>query len=645
MKLKATNYLIILATLLVSTSMFSQLKVSKLFNNHMVIQRNHKINIWGSNNEMKTVSILFNNKSYKTKTDSKGDWKIDLPEMKEGGPYEMTIKSGKESIIISDILIGDVWICSGQSNMEWPVKTSNNAIVEIASANDSNIRHFKVPLSSANAPESELAGGIWNITNSKNVGDFTAVGYFFAKNLRATNNKVPIGLINTSWGGSRIEPWMNAEVLGIENAKDFFDQVQEKSDEEFMKQVAVYKKVFPQLTEEDQGFINNEPLWAKTDLDISDWIQINVPSMWENEGFEGLDGFAWYRTSFELTEQEAKNNITLGLGKIDDTDYVWVNGNKVGETIQEYNSTRVYKVDSKNLKAGINTIAVRVDDTGGGGGIYGESKDLFLKSSNGTISLAKKWSFKVGSYRKPFMGVNQISTLLYNKMIYPLLNFPIKGAIWYQGESNANTFEEATEYSELFPSMIQQWRKDWNIGNFPFLWVQLANYMQPQEPSVESNWAVLRESQSKTLKVANTGEAVIIELGEAGDIHPKNKQDVGYRLALAAKKIVYNQDIVYSGPRFKSQEIKDSKIVVSFNHLGTGLKTTDKYGYVKGFTIAGFDKKFVWAKATIENNKVIIWNAAVNNPKYVRYAWADNPDDANLYNNENLPACPFRTDN
>jgi sialate O-acetylesterase len=645
MKLKATNYLIILATLLVSTSMFSQLKVSKLFNNHMVIQRNHKINIWGSNNEMKTVSILFNNKSYKTKTDSKGDWKIDLPEMKEGGPYEMTIKSGKESIIISDILIGDVWICSGQSNMEWPVKTSNNAIVEIASANDSNIRHFKVPLSSANAPESELAGGIWNITNSKNVGDFTAVGYFFAKNLRATNNKVPIGLINTSWGGSRIEPWMNAEVLGIENAKDFFDQVQEKSDEEFMKQVAVYKKVFPQLTEEDQGFINNEPLWAKTDLDISDWIQINVPSMWENEGFEGLDGFAWYRTSFELTEQEAKNNITLGLGKIDDTDYVWVNGNKVGETIQEYNSTRVYKVDSKNLKAGINTIAVRVDDTGGGGGIYGESKDLFLKSSNGTISLAKKWSFKVGSYRKPFMGVNQISTLLYNKMIYPLLNFPIKGAIWYQGESNANTFEEATEYSELFPSMIQQWRKDWNIGNFPFLWVQLANYMQPQEPSVESNWAVLRESQSKTLKVANTGEAVIIELGEAGDIHPKNKQDVGYRLALAAKKIAYNQDIVYSGPRFKSQEIKDSKIVVSFNHLGTGLKTTDKYGYVKGFTIAGFDKKFVWAKATIENNKVIIWNAAVNNPKYVRYAWADNPDDANLYNNENLPACPFRTDN
>jgi len=645
MKLKATNYLIILATLLVSTSMFSQLKVSKLFNNHMVIQRNHKINIWGSNNEMKTVSILFNNKSYKTKTDSKGDWKIDLPEMKEGGPYEMTIKSGKESIIISDILIGDVWICSGQSNMEWPVKTSNNAIVEIASANDSNIRHFKVPLSSANAPESELAGGIWNITNSKNVGDFTAVGYFFAKNLRATNNKVPIGLINTSWGGSRIEPWMNAEVLGIENAKDFFDQVQEKSDEEFMKQVAVYKKVFPQLTEEDQGFINNEPLWAKTDLDISDWIQINVPSMWENEGFEGLDGFAWYRTSFELTEQEAKNNITLGLGKIDDTDYVWVNGNKVGETIQEYNSTRVYKVDSKNLKAGINTIAVRVDDTGGGGGIYGESKDLFLKSSNGTISLAKKWSFKVGSYRKPFMGVNQISTLLYNKMIYPLLNFPIKGAIWYQGESNANTFEEATEYSELFPSMIQQWRKDWNIGNFPFLWVQLANYMQPQEPSVESNWAVFRESQSKTLKVANTGEAVIIELGEAGDIHPKNKQDVGYRLALAAKKIAYNQDIVYSGPRFKSQEIKDSKIVVSFNHLGTGLKTTDKYGYVKGFTIAGFDKKFVWAKATIENNKVIIWNAAVNNPKYVRYAWADNPDDANLYNNENLPACPFRTDN
>ncbi|REE82102.1 sialate O-acetylesterase [Lutibacter oceani] len=645
MKFKATKLILVVVALLVSSSMFSQLKVSKLFNNHMVIQRNQNINVWGTHKKGKKVTVTFNNKAYKTKTNSNGAWKIILPEMKEGGPFEMTIKSGKESIKISDILIGDVWVCSGQSNMEWLVKNSNNAIVEITNAHDSNIRHFKVPLSSANAPENELAGGEWTVTNSKNVGDFTAVGYFFAKNLRNNNNNVPIGLINTSWGGSRIEPWMSAEVLGIENAKEFFDQVQKKSDAEFNKQTAIYKKVFPYLTEEDQGFKNNEPLWAKPDLDESDWIQIKVPSMWENEGFEGLDGFAWYRTSFNLTEEEASKPITLGLGKIDDSDYVWLNGNKVGETIQEYGKTRVYNVDAKNLKEGINVIAIRVDDTGGGGGIYGDAKDLFLKTSNGTVSLAKKWSFKVGSFRKPFMGVNQISTLLYNKMIYPLLNFPIKGTIWYQGESNANSLEEAEKYSELFPTMIKQWRKDWKIGDFPFLWVQLANYMAPQDASVESNWALLRESQSKTLNIPNTGEAVIIDLGEATDIHPKNKQDVGYRLALAAKKIAYNQDLIYSGPTFKSQEIKGNKIVVSFNHLGSGLITKDKYGYVKGFSIAGADKKFVWSKATIENNKVVVWNDAIEKPLYVRYAWADNPDDANLYNIENLPTSPFRTDN
>ncbi|SNR31130.1 sialate O-acetylesterase [Lutibacter flavus] len=645
MKFKATKLLLVLITLLVSTSMFSQLKVSKLFNNHMVIQRNHDINVWGEHKKGKKITVKFNNKSYKTKSNSKGAWKVTLPKMKEGGPLEMTIKSGKETIIINDILIGDVWICSGQSNMEWIVKNSNNAIAEIENANDLNIRHFKVPLSSANSPEKELAGGEWNIGNPENVGDFTAVGYFFAKNLRASNSNVPIGLINTSWGGSRIEPWMSAEVLGIKNAKDFFDNVQKKSDTEFMKQVDVYKKVFPNLTEEDQGFVNNEPIWAKENLDESDWIQIKVPAMWEYEGFEGLDGFAWYRTTINLTEDEAANKITLGLGKIDDSDYVWINGNKVGETIQEYSSTRVYEVDAKNLKQGINTIAIRVDDTGGGGGIYGDATDLFVKTSKRTSSLAKNWSFKVGSYRKPYMGVNQISTLLYNKMIYPLLNFPIKGAIWYQGESNANSLEEAKKYSELFPTMIKQWRKDWKIGDFPFLWVQLANYMEPQEPSVESNWAVLRESQSKTLQLSNTGEAVIIELGEAGDIHPKNKQDVGYRLSLAARKTAYNQNIVYSGPTFKSQEIKDNKIVVSFNNIGSGLQTKDKYGYVKGFSIAGADKKFIWAKATIENNNVIVWNETIEKPLYVRYAWADNPDDANLYNKENLPTTPFRTDN
>lgn len=644
MKFKSIYSHLFLAILFASTSVFSQFTVSKLYNNHMVIQRNEVINVWGTSNVNESVSVQFNNKNYKTKADSNGDWLVTLPKMKAGGPFKMTFKSGKETIQIDDILIGDVWICSGQSNMEWPLAQTINASAEMAQVSDTNIRHFKVPTSYAVTPEKTLAGGTWEVASPQTVGNFTAVGYYFAKNLREHDKNVPIGLINTSWGGSRIEPWMNAKTLNIENPEVYLEEAQQEQNASFEKMLTNLKSQFPYLTEEDAGTANDEAIWVATDLDESDWVAINVPDLWENQGFEGFDGIAWYRTSFELTAEQAKNSIALSLGMVDDSDYVWINGQKGGETLQQYSAKRIYTINSKFLVEGKNSLTVKVDDTGGGGGIYGDKDDLFIKTVNSQISLAKNWNFKIGSYTKPFMGVNQVAMMLYNKMIFPLLNFPIKGAIWYQGESNANNLEEAKEYSELFQAMITQWRLEWNVGDFPFLWVQLANFMQPQEPSVDSNWAFLRASQTSALILPNTAEAVIIDVGEADDIHPKNKKDVGYRLSLGARKLVNNEAIVYSGPTFENQEIAKNKIIVNFNNIGSGLQTTDKSNKVKGFAIAGADKNFVWATATIKNNQVIVWNTAVENPLYVRYAWADNPDDANLYNIEGLPATPFKTD-
>jgi sialate O-acetylesterase len=298
------------------------------------------------------------------------------------------------------------------------------------------------------------------------------------------------------------------------------------------------------------------------------------------------------------------------------------------------------------LREGTNVICVKVIDTGGGGGLWGMDNQLYLDAGSDRKTLAGDWLYKVGlnlPAPRDISSPNSLPSLLYNGMINPLVLYPIKGVIWYQGENNAGNY---LKYRELFPSMIKDWRRIWNIGDFTFLFVQLANYMEPPQVPQQSSWAGLREAQTMTLSVPKTGMAVIIDIGEAKDIHPRNKDDVGYRLSLAAQKIAYGKDLVYSGPVFRSMEINGDKAILEFDHVGSGLVAKDKYGYLKSFSIAGPDKNFVWAKAYLApGNTVVVTSDAVKNPVAVRYAWADNPDDANLYNLEGLPASPFRTDN
>jgi sialate O-acetylesterase len=634
------NKLLLMALLgVVPLTTQAQLRVSRLIGDGMVMQRHHPVPVWGWASPGTEVTVTFDQQPYRTRADASGGWRVQLPAMAAGGPHTMTIEGAGTHQTVQDILVGDVWVCSGQSNMEWTVANARDAAQEIAAARDRHIRHFKVPLSWANAPEPDLAGGTWAAADPAQVGDFTAVGYYFARHLRAYVD-VPIGLINTSWGGSRIEPWMSAAMLGMDEAGVARLLEQEESRAQRLR--ANLQARIGSLPTRDAGLVDGQAHWADPSLDDTGWASIDVRATWEQAGYEGMDGIAWYRTAFDLTAEEARAGLRLSLGTIDDSDVTWVNGQEVGRMEQAWNQPRVYTVPSTVLRPGRNVLAVRVEDTGGGGGMFGDPGLLYLETNGQRRTLAGTWRFRVGAVTTTAVGQkNQVATLLYNKMIYPLLPYPIKGALWYQGESNAGD-RDAFVYRDQFRQMITGWRQDWGVGDFPFLYVQLANFMAPDSLPAESGWAMLRESQSAALTLPHTAQAVIIDLGEAEDIHPRNKQDVGLRLSLAARKVAYGEDLVWSGPVYRHHTVRAGQMVLTFDHVGSGLVA--KGGVLQGFAIAGADRRFVWAQARLEGNTVVVWHEAIPDPQAVRYAWGNNPDKASLYNREGLPASPFRTD-
>lgn len=618
----------------------AQLRTSRIIGDGMVMQRGVGVPVWGWAAPGSRVAVAFDGRAYEARADTAGRWRVTLPAMKAGGPHAMTIASDGQQLAVRDILVGDVWICSGQSNMEWTVADASNAAREIASANDPQIRHFKVPRSWSWTPEADLAGGAWERADPAHAGNFTAVGYFFARELRKTV-RVPIGLINTTWGGSRIEPWMSPRALGIDSAAAAKLMADENAVEQ--QRNTVLRAKIGDVPDKDPGLVGGAAVWADPALDDGAWSAIETPAQWEQAGYAGLDGVAWYRTSFTLTAAEAKSGVTLGLGTIDDSDESWVNGRRVGGMRDAWNVHRRYDVPASALVAGRNVIAVRVEDTGGGGGIAGERDSLYVSVGGAKRPLAGQWRFKVGAVRPATpANKNQVATVLWNRMVHPLLPYPIKGALWYQGESNAHP-GEAFEYRTQFANMITDWRKHWDVGAFPFLWVQLANFMAVDSaPNPNSAWAMLRESQTAALALPKTGQVVTIDIGETKDIHPRNKQDVGKRLALAARRVAYGARVVASGPTYRSVAVHRDRVTVTLDNA-QGLRTRDG-GPPRSFAIAGADRRFVWARARISGHRVIVWSDAVTNPVAVRYAWGDNPLDANLSNAAGLPATPFRTD-
>ncbi len=624
---------------------FAQLRCADIFGDHMVLQRNQEIFIWGWATPSEKVKVSFNDQGAKTKANQDGRWEIKLPAQDAGGPFSLEIIGKQEQISLTDIWIGEVWLCSGQSNMEWIMNNVNQAEIEIASATNPMIRLFSIPDKIALSPQDHLPAATegWKVCSPENIRRFSAVAYFMARELQPELD-VPIGLISSSWGGTNVETWTSK--TAISSDPDFTEFAHTDISGRMQQQAEAAQQQLDAFTNQ----FSDEPekegdhwRWSSTEYNPTGWKTTTLPGKWESNVAPGFDGVMWYRKTISLSAEQAATGATLSLAMIDDNDITWVNGIQVGET-NGYNLARSYEVPSGILKVGKNTIAIRVVDNRGGGGMYGGADMLGIQLPNETIPLAGSWSYRPVKQKNVVINStvrpNDAPSLLYNGMIHPIIPFRIGGAIWYQGESNAS---RAHQYQRLFPLMIQDWRSRWG-DDFPFLWVQLANFKAEQNEPGDSDWAELREAQSMALSLPNTGQAVIIDIGEANDIHPRNKQDVGYRLAQSALHIAYGKDIVFSGPQLQSSTFTDGVATLSFTHTGSGLMAKDRYGYLKGFAIAGEDQVWHWAQASINGNQITVWSVEVENPVAVRYAWADNPADANLYNVEGFPASPFRTD-
>lgn len=636
-----------LAFVLMALFASANVRLPKLTGSNMVLQRNKPVNIWGWADKGEQVSVSFLGKTYNTTT-TDSIWKIVLPAMKEGGPYDMTIK-GRNEIKLKNILIGDVWLCSGQSNMGYVLKNTSNANEELPEANYPMIRLFTIKKHYSAKPLYQAAKTTkWEACTPKTAGDFSAVAYFFGRKLH-TDLNVPIGLIFAAYGGTTIESWTSKEGLAGEPtfgskaaAIEQFD-----FDAEDKKNIQRYNEWIKTVNAKDAGVQNGTYVWAASYNDT--WNEVKLPAFWdESQELKAVkDGVIWFQRKITLNADQTLNDAILNLGAVSDEDVTFFNGKEIGHTIDNKSLKRKYTVPRSLLKEGENYITVRITNYRDKGGMYANDAELFLQTVSGKVALAGTWTFKVGLDTVVPTGVSkqlntrQIPCILFNAMIAPVVNTTIKGVLWYQGESNA---ERAYQYRDLFTRMIKDWRNHFNDEQLPFVYVQLPNYKKVATQPKDSEWAELREAQAMALKLPNTAMVCAIDQGEADDIHPKYKNEVGRRAALQAEYMVYGlKDSAASGPVFKSSKNTGDKILIEFNT--SGLKTSDNGKEVKGFAIAGKNGKFYWASAEIINaTTVAVYSSLVKEPVAVRYAWSDNPGTLNLTDQSGLPAYPFRTD-
>ncbi|MDF7814920.1 sialate O-acetylesterase [Hymenobacter sp. YC55] len=620
----------------------AQIRLPHLVGSGMVLQREQPVTIWGWASAGEKVTVAFQGKTYQATATPAGKWRVALPALKAGGPYTMTLKASNQ-VQLNDILVGDVWLCSGQSNMEMPMSSVKDKYPEeMASANNPRIRQFLVPMRYAfQGPQENVTGGRWMAATPQSIGQFSAVGYFFAKDLYA-KYQVPIGLIKNAVGGSPAEAWLSAAAL-----KQFpvYEQKSEKyRDSAYLAEVQVRERETSRawqqrLHQADQGEAPNQTKWSSLQYSATDWPTMNVPGYWSYQGLGPINGVVWFRKEVHVPASMVGHPAQLELGTIVDSDSTYVNGQLVGSAGSQYD-LRKYTIASGVLVPGRNTIVVRVINNSGRGGFTPE-KLYQLRAGGQSLDLNGPWHYKLGASTTPAPSTTYFQFLpggLYNGMIAPLLPYAIKGVLWYQGESNAG---HPQDYQALMTSLINDWRQHYQQPNLPFLYVQLPDFMATRKEPSESGWAELRESQRRLLAMPYTGMAVTLGLGEWNDIHPLAKQPVGQRLALAAEKVAYgDRQVVYSGPLYQAMQVAGNKVTLKFSNVGSGLVTKD--GEPRHFAVAGADHKYVWAKAKLEGNQVVVWSDQVPNPVSVRYAWADNPEGANLYNREGLPASPFQ---
>lgn len=625
-----------------SMVIMSQIKLPKLISNGIVLQRNEKVKIWGWAAPKEQIKLLFKSKTYLDQADLEGNWTILLPAQKAGGPYEMTLKASNE-ITIKDILFGDVWLCSGQSNMELPMERLKEKYGEVIKNSTNNeIRQFLVPDKyNFKKEQSDLESGSWVAANPETVLEFSGVGYFFTKKLYEKEH-VPIGLINAALGGSPVESWMSEEAL--KPFPKLYAEAQKYKNDQMISEIEASDKKrtddwYALINSTDKGLADKNQLWSQANFNDASWSKMNIPGFWKDQSIGNVNGVVWFRKEIEVPESMVGKPAKLMMGRIVDQDFVYVNGEMVGTTGYQYPPRR-YDVKEGILKAGKNTIAIRVINNSGSGGFVLD-KPYYLAVANDTLDLKGEWKYELGATMQPLQGptfVRWKPTGLYNAMIAPLFNMRIKGVIWYQGESNTGN---PAEYAKTFPAMIENWRAKWGQGNFPFIYMQLPNFMETNLEPRESNWAAFRQVQLETLSVPNSVMVVAIDLGEWNDIHPLNKESVGNRLALLARKTAYGETkLNATSPLPTTAVFEKDKVIVSFKNVGGGLIVKNG-SELKSFALSNDGKTFVWANAKIVGTTVVVSNAKISNPTVVRYAWDNNPEDANLFSKDGLPSTPF----
>ena len=645
-------------------------QLSPLFQNNMVMQQQTNCTIWGKGIPQTNVFIRASwGKQVSTIVQQDSSWSIKLPTPKAGGPFQISLHHGKLLLVIRNILVGEVWLCSGQSNMEMPLEgwppsnTITNSDSEIDQALYPTIRVFTV-MRSYEASSSKSCVGSWTECSPVDVRTFSATAFYFGKDLYR-ELRVPIGLINSSYGGTFIEAWMSKSALN--SFEEYTSQLKQldlcrDSIRSFNRWIAEHPSIV--IREQDPlrkyvGLNFQDDQCSTRSFNDSTWHEMKLPTYWEQTEIGEFDGVVWFRKLVVIPSNWKGKDLMLRLGPVDDMDETYVNGKKVGGYMTEgfWSSDRVYKVAGSLITDSLVQIAVRVIDIGGGGGIWGNGTKMVLvnDADSSTISIEGNWrSLPVAELKSnifyvygaegnefykrpkiPFDFSQNTPSSLFNGMINPLIPFAIKGVIWYQGENNV---PNPILYRKLFPAMIADWRKQFEVGDFPFYFVQIAPYDYGQN----SKSQLLREAQLQTLSVKNTGMAVTLDIGNPKNIHPADKEDVGQRLAYLALAKTYGRKIPFSGPIYKSMKMAKGKVVLSFNNAGKGLILKPLNGEYN-FLIAGEDKVFKKAIVKVEGSKLVISNPEINKPVAVRYAWS-NADEGTLYNKEGLPASSFRTD-
>ncbi|MEO6279229.1 sialate O-acetylesterase [Roseateles sp.] len=631
---------LLLLSLMAATAQ-ADVRLSEVFSEHMVLQRDRPLRVWGQATPGKTLTVELGGRSGTAHVGPDGRWRAQLPPLPAGGPHRLFVK-GDGIVALNDILIGDVWLLGGQSNMEWPLAPTDTGPQEVASPQNPQLRHLRVPLRASVQPEAEIAPASWVVAEPGRVGEFSAIGYHFARQMQAVQG-VPIGLINTAWGGSMLETWMSREAALRD--PDLAPAVRALPADNATFSAALGQRMLPRIAAWQKGL----PLegadasgWsAASDIDAA-WPTLQAPGVWEGQGLANVDGVVWMRKRIELQPTQAAGSAELHLAKVDDCDEVWVNGQKVGGQCG-WEQPRRYAVPAGLLRAGANWIAVRVTDTGGGGGIHGDAADLRLDTAAGTVSLAGAWRARV---EKATMtagpAANNAPSLGHNGLIAPLQGLSVRGVLWYQGEENSG---RAAAYAEGFKRLIQDWRGQFADPKLPFFFVQLASWLPLADNRPDGNgWAELRASQAAALALPHTGMATAIDVGDAVDIHPRNKRTVGQRLAGLAMHELGLRAAPATGPRLTSHQARGSEFELRFDTTVGGLRTAHAGEPLRGFYVAGADRRWMPAEAQLDGDRIVLRSAAVPAPVAARYAWVNNASEANVVGGDGLPLPPLRTD-